>query len=418
MSGGWLWASVVAGLLGAKPQTAPQKAPVQERLLEGTVRTADGKPGTHSVGLDGQVGAKERREIRLSGRVTRAGAPASGLEVNFVKSVSGFELICMSSDSGRFGPMAKTDEDGRFELSVNEPGGYFVCVGTSDGRIQLPRREVDIPDTDVYFVDLAYEEIAVAGIVVDQASGEPIAHARVAASPKDGQGPSWSAETVAGPDGRFQLGAFAEGEGVLRAGAKGYVRGKLEASLPAGGDLRMALTRASTIKGRVVDAEGHGIGGVSVAATEPEDRESGGSSNTSLHDGSFEIGFLSPAPHNLCAGSATKGFAVAGNVSPSEEVVLLTLSPPGRVRLTVRGPDGAPFQGASASPLRVDGLVVGGCSDHVTEPDSAGLSSFKGSDSKGALEVATPIGTVELKVHESMKVRDSMVAIGKDTPKD
>lgn len=196
---------------------------------------------------------------------------------------------------------------------------------------------------------------------------------------------------------------------MLRASAKGYVRGKLEASIPAG-DLRVALTRASTIKGRVVDADGLGIGGVSVVATEPEHGESGRSS--SVQGGSFEIGFLLPAPHNLCAGSALTGFAVAGNVSPSEEDVLLKLSPSGHVRLTVRGDDGAPFRGAAAFPLRVDGLVIGGCSDVLTEPDSAGLRSFNESDSKGVLEIGTPVGIVELKVLEGIRV------IGKDTPKE
>jgi Carboxypeptidase regulatory-like domain len=277
---------------------------------------------------------------------------------------------------------AVTAEDGGYEMIAEQPGRAYVTAERVDGKGNYPGRTVDIPDADVYTLDLAFSGAMVSGVVIDHETEKPISSARVSAAPvkPDPGRPLFGSGAETGDDGRFQI-DVEPGDYRVSAAAEGYGRAEVETSVGSAGagDLRLALTRGLTLDGRVVDARGNGIAGLNVLA-EASDSEggrlSGGGANT-LPDGSFRIGGLKAVPHRLSAWSELGAFARRESVTPGDKDVVLTLRPGGRVSVRVLGPDGQPIEGAWASVVNV------------------GMGSR--TDARGLAEVMTPAGTVELR---------------------
>ncbi len=345
------------------------------------------------------------REILVNGRVTKSGAPLPGLRLRFMGE--GGTSFSMSAGLGAVaseptGPqryVGTTGEDGTFALIVDTPGKYWVRTERQDGRTSYPQREVQIPDVEAHSLELTFSGVPVTGIVVDKETDQPVPQAFVSAAPKDKDAPrATSAQT--GPDGRFQLDAD-PGEYTLTARAEGYGVANLVATVDASGlsDARLELEKGLAIKGRVLDASGRGIAGIRVQ-TRGGESEYGGAET--LPDGSFHVSGLAAKPYNLCAGTELAGYAVRLSVSPGDGDIALTLSPASRVRLLVKGPDGAPLPKAYAFVTKLDGAFI-------SVPFMGGRGP---TDSTGLTEIPTPAGTLEIEVRGEKYKGTARVSVG------
>jgi hypothetical protein len=339
-----------------------------------------------------------QRDILVSGRITRSGAPASGLRVRLRNWSAGVMNVygpgAPAPTSGPERMTAVTREDGSYELLVDEPGRYSVTVASLDDRISLPDRYVDIPDADAHTLNLTFAGATLSGIVVDKDTERPLANVDLYAKPQKPDASS-GASASTGPDGRFQL-ELEPGEYKVaaRMWEEGYGGAETVVTLGASGtEIRFALARGLILSGKVVDAGGRGVGGVSVTARAGEGIGLSFGFARTLPDGSFKIGGLAAESHSVVAGHSELGaFGVRVGVVPGDKDVVLSLRPGGRVRLLVQGADGAPVEGAFASLAKIIGTPAGG--------------SGARTDAQGIAELGVPASTVEIRVtKETLEAR-------------
>jgi hypothetical protein len=332
------------------------------------------------------------REILVSGRVTRSGAPGAGLRLD-ANSASGTIFMggfAQGAPAGRdAGPQrmtAATREDGSFEMLVDEPGTYHMSVSSADGKLRLPMRTIEVPDAEAHAVEIAYEGVSVTGLVIDKETEVPIAHAGIGASGKSGA--RVHAGGTTGADGRFQL-ELEPGEYRLSASARqgGYGTAEQDVTVGAGGvaDLRLALPKGLAIAGKVTDAAGRPQGGINLRAMAASGPMGMGGFAQSLADGSFEMTGLKEGSYTLTAEGEHGTFAIRPGVATGSKNVALALQPGGRLSVTVTGPDGAGVADAWPRVTRVNGLFVG----YLGRP--AGQT-----DAQGRTEVLVPAGDLTL----------------------
>jgi protocatechuate 3,4-dioxygenase beta subunit len=331
------------------------------------------------------------RDILVTGRVTRSGTPLPAVRLRFMAEgggmsffmTSGFDSVA-GAPTGPQRDTAVTSEDGTFALIVAAPGQYWVNTESQDARTTYPSRSLAIPDAETHNVEIAFSGVPVTGVVVDKETDKPVAQASVRAQGKD-NGPPRSTSARTGPDGRFQLDAE-PGEYTLSAQAEGYAPASLPATVGASGlsDARLELEKGLEITGRVLDAGGQGIANIRVEAL----GDGGYGGAETLPDGSFRIAGLTGKRYVLCAGNELAGFAVRTGVPPGSAPLTLTLRPASRVRLLVKGPDGAPVAKAWANVTK-----LGGAGIHVPWTGLHGPT-----DATGIAEVPTPAGEVEIDV--------------------
>jgi hypothetical protein len=275
--------------------------------------------------------------------------------------------------------------DGSYALLLSEPGAHTARVERADGTV-LHSRPVVVPDADEHRVDLQFASLGVTGVLIDEATQAPIADGEVGVAQG---GASGGRPVRTGPDGRFEL-PVEPGAYVLYARAPGYasVQSPLEVGAQGVAEQRIALARGAKLRGRVVDARGQGAAAILVFASGERSPEPLAHGQTAA-DGSFELAGLGEARYNLLAGSDLAGFAVQGGVGPDAGDIVLTLRPPGRVRITVQDAAGAPVSGVVLPITGVDGLTVLGIS-----------SFFARTDGNGVVELSVPVGRVELTAHD------------------
>jgi protocatechuate 3,4-dioxygenase beta subunit len=359
--------------------------------------------------VDGETAVADfvSQEILVSGHVMRGGAPAAGMRVN-VRGEHQFGMFLSINASpvpaAPTGPQrgtATTREDGSFELLVDEPGTYHASASSADGRVSYPERQVSIPDADSFTLDLTYSGVPVAGVVVDRDTEQPVADANVFASAKDAERrEATSAGGNTGADGRFFL-ELEPGEYTLNVRAESYAVESSELTVGSGGssEVRLTLSRGGAIAGRLLDPNGRPAGGIYVGIRGDEDgtpRWSPGAQ--SLPDGSFQIANLAKGTYTLSAQSGSGMFALQTGVRPGQKDVTLTLQPGGRVQLLVRGPDGAPLEGAWASTSAVDGV-------------KAGMGGGLQTNAQGMTDLAAPAGQVELSVRKDRLTGQTTVTV-------
>ena len=330
------------------------------------------------------------RDILVSGQVRRSGVPAPEMRVQLLRQSVGFIYSSGGPGQGASGLQrlwAVTREDGSFELLANEPGRYTAHVESLDGRLSLPWKDVSIPDADSHVLDLDFSGTTISGLVVDKQTEQPVAQARVFGTPRKPDGAARGGRATSGVDGRFQL-ELEDGDYRVTAQAEDYSAETIELSVPGvTGDIVLLLSRGQPLEGKVVDAAGRGVANLQVVAASGTVGDLLSVKGTqTLGDGSFTISALAPRPHNVLAGSGPAGFALAAGVRPGESDLVLTLRPSGRVRLFVRGPDGAPVADAYASVTQLAGVVV---ADPTENPST---------DVQGTAEIVVPAGRIQLEV--------------------
>ena len=287
------------------------------------------------------------REVIVSGRVTRGGAPAPGVALSLQRRDG--ETFSYGAPPGA-GPASQgpppladtTGEDGSYELLVFEPGLYLPLRRSADGNSaplrpaasnpERPVSAVEIPDVATHTLDFTVGGATVAGVVLDAEKETPIGHARVIFSGRTG---SRGSDTT-GPDGRFRF-EVEPAEGRLRTSAEEYVPGDepLAVGEAGTGELRIELRKGLAISGRVEDAAGRSLGEVPIQALrEAAERVEPGGFRFSRSDGRFRLSGLPDGAHTLIAGSEALGFGVRRGVAAGASDVVLALRP--AIRLAVR----------------------------------------------------------------------------------
>jgi len=361
--------------------------------------------GDHQKGVlfrdvEVQAGKTQRvwliqRRLLATGRITRSGRPGSGLRL---KILSG-EGSQWSANSGL------TREDGTFAVPL-DAFGYpaRLTIETVEGtpvvvRLVMIGGHSDASrDTDPLELDLG--SVIVSGVVTDKETGAGLAGVGVTTS--------WLKPSPVGEDPRRRLFAVSDSEGRfqfdldpgtygLSTSRRGYhdTRGSITIDAAGTPPMRLALTPNSTISGRLTDASGQGVGGLSVVAQGPK---SAGHSMTRA-DGSFLIDGLSAEPHTLTAFTDAGFFVAQSHVTAGATDVALKLRPGGRVRLRVTGPGGSPLQGARAAVTGVDGQRF------------VAWQGEKLTDAEGKVELSTPAGRVEIDVRNGAIDGQTTVAV-------
>jgi Carboxypeptidase regulatory-like domain len=256
-------------------------------------------------------------------------------------------------------------------------------------------RQVDIPDTDRFELDIALGAASVSGIVVDRESGAPVPDASVSLRSSDGKGPGGSDES--GADGRFAIAAD-PGEYELYARALDRAPATQRLSVGSGGlsDVRVELERGHEIGGRLVDSSGRPAAGILITVT-PAD---GGGHANSGADGAFRFGGLVVKPYAIVAGSELGGYAVRPSVLPGGELVMLTLQPAGRVLVRVVDAASQPVPNAFPRVETVDGALVRlpGRTSGPTDPD-------------GRFTLSCPSGVVGVVTRDAKRLGRASVAV-------
>jgi len=345
------------------------------------------------------------REILVSGRVTRSGAPMAGARIQLrgeTWSMMSFGGPPRTPPAGPQRLEGVARDDGGYELLVDEPGKYLVQVSALADKGWFPWRKVEVPDADGYALDLEFSGVSVSGVVVDKETGEPVPRASLSLFAKRHTGFSTGVGGTAEADGQFNLEAE-QGDFGLWARAEGYASMQTDLSLSGDGvsGLRVELVRGLVLEGRVLDAGGRPVPGVEVSATVTADNRRDSAFARTMPDGRFRFASLRPLSYDLLAGSELGGFAMRVGVTPGEEGLVLRLRPGGRVHLTLHDAAGRPAARASARVRTVDGVSV--------EP----LRGFYGSaDAQGVSEFAVPAGQIELQVSKERLTGRATVTVG------
>lgn len=345
------------GLRVSKPGFAPGRAdlPPQEagraapeiRIVLRTGRTATGRvlDPRHSPVAGAQVTLRPAAPTDMMARIRESFSPASAFE-------------------------SATDAAGRFELT-HLPAGTYDLVVRGRGFAPLSVPALAIPEghgaTDLGSVLLA-PGVALSGVVADP-QGRPLAGAEVWARTPSGESAFFSSrmqdpgppDAVTGADGSFRLEDRAAGESLdLSATLAGYGPGEApRVAVPAEAPVRIVLSPASRVSGRIVGPDEKPVPGARVVLMEMRETNRGGRSSrlpgrfeqaVADEEGAFAFEGVAPGTINLSATAPRRqtaelqGLEVrAGQELASVEIVL---APAAVIEGRVLAPSGRPVPGA------------------------------------------------------------------------
>lgn len=155
------------------------------------------------------LGEAPKNPVQVYGRLTEAGEPVSGKMV--IAMAEGEQV--MSSLR-----MDQTDDDGRFELKLKQPGGVIFSVQLDAGS--NPQFFEDVPEVETYEVDLQLPTGKISGTIFDP-RGDPASNISVRISSDDTVMATMidlsnRAQSDAG--GNYSFGNLAPGSYTVRAG--------------------------------------------------------------------------------------------------------------------------------------------------------------------------------------------------------
>ena len=287
------------------------------------------------------------------------------------------------------------------------PGGEYELLDVSPGlwKIALAADDELAPDSTsrswaaaVDVVQLsrgtqAYEHhiTAYVGHVISgrvlAPDDQPVAGAIVTAR---GAGANFKREATC-EDGGFELGPLLPGTYELTASgpfSSGLTRSERAVAPTGSTDVRLELRAAASLAGRVVDAEGAGVGGVRVHIQEQGgDRTSATFSGTA---GGFEFMDLAPGHYHVVACAADQtGFAagveLAGGARKTD--IEVALSPNGFVRVHYQGSaDHAGWQALRGDVILATGTIRSGRTVTAAAPAGALVLQLTGGEGDGTLD--------------------------------
>jgi len=248
----------------------------------------------------------------------------------------------------------------RVDVPSGDPGLDMVAVGEdaiSSGAEQAGSSEANSalesePEADETG---APPEPAVVRGRVEDPWGEPLADARVSARSMGRRGGGGSVEAKTDALGRFELSVPAGGA-LLLAEAEGLAPSEAEwMRLPAGEarELVLQVRQPTTLRGRVLTADGSPAAGASVSVSEGRGPGARGEPVLADDEGRFEFLELGEGLYRVTA-------ALDGYVSESQDSVPVSLeqggevdfalAAAGRIVGSLRKPDGTPLAGAHVFP--------------------------------------------------------------------
>jgi len=331
------------------------------------------------------VGADAGKAVKVRGKVTLRGEPASGALVQAMPISSG--------DSSRGGSMrfTTTDKNGRFELSL--PAGNVEFFIQKPGRIDASVRFArDVPDVPAWEVTPSLE-MPLGSIegVVRNFEGTALPEIVVRLRPESGatRSPLGTFGLVrTDEDGRFRFEHVDDGTYWVAAGGTFFnqentqplgqvsqrveVRGSAEAA-----SADFTLRPAGSIVGRVTSPNGTPIPGASMFLQTTDGRPVLTFSDVfSDSQGAFRARGIAPGSYRVIVRARGKGQKIVEPVSVSsgaEATVPIELNDGAPLTVRVTDAQGAPLLGASirltdASGVELSGLTgVTDLSDYFTE---------------------------------------------------
>jgi hypothetical protein len=326
---------------------------------------------------EGETTRKDHRigdGTRVFGRVTRGGAPVSGVAVMLVPtSRSGGPMGMLTGGGGGGFSMGSTKDDGTYEINGVSPGRYAASVQTTMGGNAGGGETVDVPRnaTEVKH-DIALPEAAIRGIVVD-AQGAPVVGAAITAldpsvdpgritdlgSAMQGMG----GQTFSDDAGRFRMADMKPGTYRLRVQAEGRGTEIVEnVSSSSGAEVRVVMGTGVEFKVRVVTADGAAVRGANVFLEDAEGRELTNLSGfDAVRTGEDGRAVVRAPPGPVTVEAAARGWAPgsARATVPTPEDVVVTLRPGATIRAKVVTGGGAPVPGAGIEVLDSSGSPLG-----------------------------------------------------------
>lgn len=320
------WATARTGadgrfeLAGAPPGTVTLRA-VAGDPLAGSTRSATG-----SVAIaEGQKEAETEIVFEgngvLSGRVTRGGQPAADAR------------ITAGTSRGGPGASARSDEGGAYRIEGLTPGDYVVYA--MDGIGMAPRVSKSIRIDGEASLDFDLPLARFSGTVVDGATKQPLADARVAAS-LDGKPGARPGSATTDSNGRFFVDDVEPGSYTLTLRRSGYQEAHADATATeAGGDAgTIEMTRGEGLELVVRD----GIYQIPLRAVSVRAKDGAGmtvlSTFVSLDDdGKGEIPSLKPGRYTLVVESGGYATQVLDGIVVPGAPLPVALTPGGSVEV-------------------------------------------------------------------------------------
>jgi protocatechuate 3,4-dioxygenase beta subunit len=213
------------------------------------------------------LGAEPQNPVQVYGRLTEAGEPVAGRMV--IAMAEGEQV--MSSMR-----MARTDDDGAFELELKQPGPVVFSVQLDGGG--NPQFFEDAPEQEAWHVELELPTGRISGTVFAP-DGKPAAGIPVRITGEDGFTPTLiglSNRVVTDAEGRYAFQSLEPGAYSVRAGGSmpfGGGDGAYGTQIASGVELAegsaregvdLHLARSGRVEGRVIAAGGEPAGGAAV----------------------------------------------------------------------------------------------------------------------------------------------------------
>jgi hypothetical protein len=171
--------------------------------------------------------------------VTRGGQPQSQIWISVQPETAGG-----SPTSGR----ATTDENGRYSIGGLEDGDYLVRASSLFGAGASAPHEQPVSISGDTSLDIDLPTLAIAGLVVEQGSNDPVSGAAVTAD--NGAAPNSAAipRSTTDTSGRFELDGLASGDFQLSVSKTGWQTKTQPATLgDANTDVTIPLARSEGI---------------------------------------------------------------------------------------------------------------------------------------------------------------------------
>jgi protocatechuate 3,4-dioxygenase beta subunit len=307
---------------------------VADLLSSMKISSCDIKDGevTHIV-----LGAPPKSPVKLTGRITQAGAPVS--KCTLVVMNEGGSVL----QSLKFG---KVDASGRYELTIDKPGDVVLVVTKDLGKSKGVDFYLTVPEVPEYAFDLELPVCAIRGTVRGP-DGAPIANTTVQLM-RDTSGVSIM--TMDGPrseatdsNGRYAFDDLAVGTYAVAAGGSSgmfgeessygrVVRGGLHVEKDRVLDpIDLKLTGSGKITGTVRDTNGDPVAGASVFVRDAQgELLARMSACTSDETGEYTYKGLAPGNYTVSARAGTRAARDSASTSVHEGEsahVDLTLEP-------------------------------------------------------------------------------------------
>lgn len=318
------WASARTGPDGRFELTGAPVGTISLRATAGDFLSGSTRSATATVTIaEGQREADVELVFEgsgtLSGRVTRGGQPVPDVRV------------LAREKRGGLGASGRTDESGAYRVEGIVAGDYTVSAQASFGRGVTKEVRIDGEAT----LDFELPTASLYGVVVDAATKQPLADARVLAKPEGGAtGRAGSATTDT--SGRFFVEDLEPGAHALTLRRTGYQEaGEPAEATETGGDAgTIEMTRGEGLALRVRD----GIYQIPLRSASVRVTDGAGATVTATWlgldgEGNGEIASLRPGRYTLVVGSDGYATRVIDGVVVPGAPLPVALTPGGSVEV-------------------------------------------------------------------------------------